>query len=663
MDSQFASFDALLQGDDMSVRVDQGAVRFKLINLLDEVMRQPAGIAFLSQRALKLEQAGLFEHTVWANPEQLVPALVRGTMFCGHPTSTLEIMSDLRMLAHARDSGSLSHGQQVAAQEYCQNVLVHNLDLAFKEPTEEARLRLSKGELDKISGFFGFLLEAMDFATIQEILAAEVAQICSQRPVMTKRANELIRLAHRNMTQFGSDRSPSADLLVTYVQAIYQPSVLTAHAPTPASYLESLKVADTKAVQAECAAMSQALGATGLVSPYHAVLLRHLLSQQFHDLVPRCLNLREAAIAEWREHEVLITKLCEENIIPANAQAIYGLSQVINRGLFGNAAVATALQNLRKLKLHPNVIARIRSAKHPDCQPRQHLIGALLRVLGQPLGIGQGNNPTCQSARGISLWSQYAPAKLINLVSTAASQDNLTMRFEGREISSQFLTQGLVHELDTNLDTVSLVLVPHLDKIYQEMMRLAAGRGEDPHKWVNPAFYGDWIQIDFASAYDYGSDAIYDYMGFLRIFYRHFHLKYNGGRHMVYPNPVGIFLTSSSGTCVGFHAVSLLRVDYDAVGELRAYFLNPNNDSRQDWGQGIKPEVQGNKEQPGESSLPFLQFAARIYAFHYNHRESQQSQREIPKAVLEQVTDLAKASWGTSYTWVEGPRQWLASSV
>ena len=189
------------------------------------------------------------------------------------------------------------------------------------------------------------------------------------------------------------------------------------------------------------------------------------------------------------------------------------------------------------------------------------------------------------------------------------------------------------------------------------MMRRATGRGEDPHKWVNPAMYGQWIQLGFASAYDYLTNSIMDFKGFMSIFYKSFHPDQNNGRQLSYPNPVGIIITSSTAEMIGFHAISLLRVDKSPAGELRAYFLNPNNEGRQNWGQGIRPTVYGHGEKHGESSLPFAHFASRIYAFHYNSLEvypgSLMDEKEIEKVEI-----LARESWGKSYTWNQQTKLW-----
>ncbi len=324
--------------------------------------------------------------------------------------------------------------------------------------------------------------------------------------------------------------------------------------------------------------------------------------QEYPDLVPDSLDLNDRGIAEWEKFHELVSTLIMEVVSPDNCQCIYGLARMLGKNLFSRRPVRVGLENLRKIKLNSQVEKRILKSlvnQQPDANALKYLLGGTLRVLGQPLGVGQGNNPTCQSARGMSMWSQHAPAKLIDMIITVATQNNLIMRFENVDLTSNQLGKGLVEKLDYNLDPVSVVLVPHLDKLYNEMMRRTTGRGEDPHKWVNPLMYGQWIQLGFASCYDYLTNSILDFEGFVRIFYAAFYPEFNGQREMVYPNPVGIFITSSKGDMMGFHAISLLRVDQDSTGVVRAYFLNPNNEGRQDWGQGIKPSVFGHGEKHG----------------------------------------------------------------
>ncbi|GGO53750.1 hypothetical protein GCM10012287_41140 [Streptomyces daqingensis] len=46
---------------------------------------------------------------------------------------------------------------------------------------------------------------------------------------------------------------------------------------------------------------------------------------------------------------------------------------------------------------------------------------------------------------------------------------------------------------------------------------------------------------------------------------------------------------------------------------MRVYVFNPNNDSGQDWGDGVVVSTAGNGERFGEASLPFDQFASRLH--------------------------------------------------
>jgi len=81
------------------------------------------------------------------------------------------------------------------------------------------------------------------------------------------------------------------------------------------------------------------------------------------------------------------------------------------------------------------------------------------------------------------------------------------------------------------------------------------------------------------------------------------------------------------------------------------YFYNPNNEGRQNWGQDIRPTVSGHGELAGESSLPFEQFASRLYAFHYSPYETGDA-FAVDARAIERIETLARNSWGESYTWL-----------
>ena len=657
-DKVFINFDQSLQEFIDSGALSKKEKATKLASHIDILSLTRSGLAYLYHKSVELEQAGFFQGTSWNDPDKLVPFLVKGTLKYGHPSSSFEALSELRMLRYAKGEDVhelLSTGD---AQSFMEEVLVHNLEFALREPTEETRMRMTERELKKAFNLFGFIMSEMDLKGVYEKLVDEVRMLCEQRPIRTQKARELISLVNRRFDTSGNSEKDKA--IQVYIHALFSPSKNSEKHQDRDDYQQFLETANETALASEAHEMGEYMNATGLVSGYHALLLLHIVEKN-PNLVPICLDLNDRGIAEWEKFHELVSVLILETVSWDNCQCIYGLARMLGKNLFSRRPVRVGLENLRKIKINPQVEKRIlKSLTDPDMDVTalQYLIGGTIKVLGQPLGVGQGNNPTCQSARGISMWSQHSPAKLIDMIITVSTQNNLIMRFENQNLISNNLIKGLVDQLDYNLDVVSVVLVPHLDKIYNEMMRLSTGRLDDPHKWVNPAMYGQWIQVGFASCYDYMSNSIMDYPGYLRIFYGAFHPKYNGNQQMVYPNPVGIFITSNKGDMIGFHAISLLRVEETDTGELRAYFLNPNNEGRQDWGQGIRPSVHGKGEKQGESSLPFHHFAARVYAFHYSTLNVRSKLDEVPQEEINQVEKLARESWGKSYLWNQQTKLW-----
>ncbi len=630
----------------------------RLMGQIDILSDSMEGVALIFDSIEAISNAGIFEGSPWADPSKLVSRLVNGTLKSGHPNSTIEFLSELRLLAIAKGKYQSDSIKSEEAESFIQEVIVANLEFVFNDPLEETRLIMSFHELNKVHNLFKFLSEKVHLNDVKEALAEELTMICEQRPVVTEKQRKIIALVKEKIEL--DPHKEEDKRLLRFQRCIYRPTRNTIGKNTD-EYLKVLSQLQNSDLYLEAQEMGKSMLEFGLVSQYHAVLLRFLIEKKHLKLVPVCMGLSPVGETKWNEFTEYLSSLILETVHIYNAQCIYGLAKMLESEIIGREAVRSGLSNISTIQIHPKVEERIlKSTKNPHkaVSARQYLIGALFRVLGQPLGVGQGNNPTCQSARGISMWSQHAPAKLINLVQTSAITDDLSFRFEGKEIKASETGKGLVQTLDHNLDAVSVTMVPMLDRIYNEMMIRASGRFEDPHKWVNPALYGQWIQIGFASAYDYMSNSILDFNGFVRVFYAMCHPEYNGGHRLIYPNPVGIFITTSKGDMLGFHAVSLLRVDKDPGGSYRVYFLNPNNEGRQDWGQNIKPSVSGKGEQHGESSLPLHEFAARIYAFHFNDLETKEMIDNIPHEEVQRVKDLAKNSWGKSYVWLETKKKW-----
>ena len=659
LEKGYLNFDNSLEEFKSASELTRAEKGQKLVSQVDLLTKTSEGIKHLYEKSLEIEAAGFFDKTAWNDPEKLSPSLVKGTLRAGHPSSTYEVLSDLRMLSYAKGrSGGLHSLRPKEAAAYLEEVLVHNLEFAFQELTEESRLVMSQQEVKKVYRLFSLLLTESGLEGIKDKLADEIKMICEQRPVVTRKVREIIQLVNSKM-ELDPARESDKRLLL-YVNAVHSPTPLAREYPEPEEYARAIQGLKGEELEIEVEKLAQSMRSTGLATPHLALMLQKLAAD--HPLlVPKALGLNKRGEAELSKHQEFVGKLIADVVSLDSFQCIYGLARVLEKSLLSRHAVKASLNNLRMISINPQVEKRIlkcQTKPQKSVTAKQYLIAATLRVLGQPLGIGQGNNATCQSARGISMWSRHSPAKLVNMIITVAAQNNLILRFENADLESMKLIKGLVDKLDYNLDAVSAVLVPHLDKIYNEMMRRAAGRFEDPHKWVNPALYGHWIQIGFASAYSYMTNSIQDFKGFVRLFYAAFHLEYNGGREMVYPNPLGIFVTTNRGAFLGFHAISLLRIARDQDNQLRAYFLNPNNEGRQNWGQGIQPSVYGHGEQHGESSLPFYQLAARVYAFHFNSLETRDHVEHVPAGEVEKVEALAKESWGKAYVWSELKKQW-----
>jgi hypothetical protein len=370
-------------------------------------------------------------------------------------------------------------------------------------------------------------------------------------------------------------------------------------------------------------------------------------------LVPEALDLNELGRAELAQNQELGHQLIKAAILPATCQSIYGFGKVLESGLLSRQAVSAGFLRLIDLDLQADVKRNLLTQRQTrdGITANSILLAGAISVCGQPLGVAQGHNPTCQGARAISMWAQHAPAYLLEVLISAARDGVVEMAFEAETLKSDQLLTSYVRRLDMDVDPVSIVLIPHLDALYSAMMKRVALRAEDGHKWVNPALYGRWVPSGFASVFaDLAQTTVADFDEFVRRFYATHHPAYNEGHPLMYPNPVGLLVTNGRGDYLGPHAVSLQRVADDPHGVLRAYFYNPNNEGRQDWGDDIRPTVYGNGEREGESSLPFRHFVARLYAFHYNPYEEGDAYA-VPLEAIAEIEKWARQSWGRAFKW------------
>lgn len=611
------------------------------------VLNQDGGFDAIESRAAAFEEAGIFEGSDWASPEILVPSLtVHSLKSAVSETVVLEAISELRLLAVAK--GDFIHPKVPAerAHHYLTQVLAINLGSLFGVPTEADRER--QGRLALLAqALLRHLAQRIGYEYIIDQFDDEIWHLLKQRPIQTSAVKQMITQIAITRANPDIDLGSSGQGVDRLVSSLFGPTQACREDPGVDLYQERIDSMDAYNLQNEATGFARAMHDTGLVSPYHATLLRHLLDQGPH-LLSEGLGLSSTGRDCLLCYRQLVRSLIRESIYPETAQAVYGLALMLERGILYQPPVAPALWRQMGLLLSASARERLEVVFGPAPSAQARLLEGVLCVLGQPLGVGQGNNPTCQSARALSMWAYNDPDYLLQIVAWAARDDEVIFHFEGQQISSRESLSGVAREFSAlELDSVSLVVAPHLDRIYAEMGRRCIGRDGDPHRWVNPEFHGWWCGRGFRINVDVATGKLVDLDGFLRHFYASFHPFYNGNQPVIHPQPIGVAVTDSAARFIGWHAITILRVTLDPQGAMRIYFFNPNNDSAQDWGDGVVVSTSGNDERFGEASLPFEQFASRLYIFHYDPLEYGVL-ADVASEELARVIDLVHRSWGAT---------------
>ncbi|MBH8580172.1 hypothetical protein PRZ61_03885 [Halomonas pacifica] len=619
----------------------------KLPRVLDtarRVLLQPGGAAALRARARSVEEAGVFAGSDWAHPQSLIPSLTAVTFESPQAeTLTIEALSELRLLAVAL--GEYRHPQVSAEQalHFLTQVLAINLGRLFTPPSEAQRE--TQGRLCELpQRLLQHLAEHIGYERVVDPLIDEIWRILQQRPIQVEAVKRMI-------TQIAICRAdPSIELGASgqgadrLISSLYGPTQGCREDPGLEAYAERLVSMDDGGLQYEASGFARAMHDTGLVSPYHPLLLRHLL-QRGDYLVAEALGLSSTGRDCLLCYRELVHALIDEAVHPDTAQATYGLALMLERGILYQPPVAPALWRQLALPLHPTNARHLARVFGETPGPRARLLEGVLCMLGQPLGVGQGNNPTCQSARALSMWAYNDPDYLLQMVAWAARDDEVVMHFEGHPISSRDSQPGLAAGPPLDLDPVSLIVVPHLDRIYVEMGRRCQEREGDPHRWVNPEFHGWWAGRGFRINVDVASGRLLEPEDFLRHFYAAYHPFYNGSQPLIHPQPAGIAVTDSAARFIGWHAITILRVALDPEEVMRVYFFNPNNDSGQDWGDDVRVSTAGHGERFGEGSLPVEQFVSRLYIFHFDPQERGEVE-QVPQASLDEALGYLMRSWG-----------------
>lgn len=616
----------------------------RVFDVARRVMLEPGGCIALERRTPQLEQAGIFEGSDWATPQILQPALTRHSLGSDSAdTVMIESLSELRLLAVAL--GDYPHPLISAEQahHYLTQVLALNLALLFGPPTEAERE--TQGRLAQLPRIlFQHLAERIGYEHIIDSMIDEIWRLLRQRPLQVDSIRQMIGQMAICQANPEIDPGNSGQGAARLVSSLFGPTHATREDPGVETYALRLAAMDATGLQQEATGMARAMHDTGLVSPYHAVLMRHLLDHGDY-LLSEALGLSSTGRDGLLCFHQLIRALIDAVAHPATAQGLYGLAMLLERGILYQPPLAPALWRQLGLPLSDWSCQRLLMAYGDAATPRARLLEGVLCMMGLPLGVGQGNNPTCQSARALSMWAYNDPDYLLQMVTWAARDDEIIMHFEGRPVSSMSTARGLAATLPLDLDPVSLLVVPHLDRIYVEMGRLCSSRSGDPHRWVNPEFHGWWTGRGFHINVDVATGRLDAPDDFLRHFYAAYHPFYNGHQPVIHPQPAGIAVTDSAARFIGWHAITIIRAAIGPDERMRIYFFNPNNDSGQDWGDGVTVSTEGNGERFGEASLPFAQFASRLYIFHQDPQE-EGALDAVPAEEIAEAMGYLERSWG-----------------
>ncbi|WP_339948775.1 hypothetical protein [uncultured Albimonas sp.] len=638
-----ATLDAALERLEQARPFARHRHRPPVLAVVGRMIAVPGGLEALHERAPRMDSAGLFHGSDWDNPGALLPQLIGQTLAAGDPALVaLEVASLMRLLAVARGEAAHPAVHADFARHFLTQALALNLRHFFAAPSEADR---ELAGADPRRDVFRYIAERVGLEDVLGLLVDEIWRILDQRPVQVGPVKEMITQIAVAMTREDVTSGGARTGAERLVAALFGPTTQCRDDPGLTAYFERLGHLDEAGLMHEASGFARAMHDTGLVSDYHAAFLRWIVCDTDLDLVDETLGLGPTGKECRRRWRTLVNELVAAAISERTPQAVHGLALMLERGLLHIPPMVPALRRQMTARLAPAPAERLRLAYGEAPSPETRVLAGVLEVLGQPLGVGQGANPTCQSARAIAMWSMNDPDYLLHVVCQAAESDTVMMHFEGRPIRSADLPAGLAASAPLDADPVSVLLVPHLDRIYAEMGRLCADRGGDPHQWINPEFHGWWVPRECLVAVDVATGLLSEFDRFLTRFLQAYDPRFNGGRPVIHPQPAGVAATDSAARFVGWHAIAIQRVSEDQHGEMRVYFYNPNNDSGQDWGGGVVVSTAGCGERHGEGSLPVEQFAARLYLFHDDPVPPPGIAAPPPAEILARIRAMAAETW------------------
>lgn len=292
----------------------------------------------------------------------------------------------MRLLAVAR--GEYLHESMSAEQahHYLTQVLAINLNMLFGEAGEAER---EQGKLALVSrAVVQHVATQIGYEHVIDQLIEEIWRILQQRPIQVSSVRQMI-------TQIALCRiDPNVDLggagqgAERLISSLYGPTQACREDPGIPVYQERLQSMDAVALQSEATGFARSMHDTGLVSPYHATFVRHILESQ-DALLTEALGLSSTGRDCLLCYKDLVHELINEGVYPETAQGLYGLALMLERGILYQPPLAPALWRQARLSICPQARERIRLAYGYQPQPKAWLLQGVLNMLGQPLAWGR----------------------------------------------------------------------------------------------------------------------------------------------------------------------------------------------------------------------------------------------------------------------------------
>lgn len=329
----------LLSKFDDAVRLLSQAPAFskpaKLPRVMDtarRILMQEGGCAALEARAADFESAGVFAGSDWETPQFLVPTLT--TFSLKSPDANvvvIEALSELRLLAVAKGDYLHALVSQEHAHHYLTQVMAINLWLLFNAPSEAERE--TQGRLATIPWqLFQHLADRIGYEHVIDQLIDEIWRILKQRPIQVDAIKQMITQIALCQVNPAIDLGASGQGADRLVSSLFGPTQACREDPGVELYRERLERMDNAALQAESTGFARAMHDTGLVSPYHTILMRYLLEEGDH-LLSEALGLSSTGRDCLLCYRELVHALIRGGVYPATAQAVYGLALLLERGI------------------------------------------------------------------------------------------------------------------------------------------------------------------------------------------------------------------------------------------------------------------------------------------------------------------------------------------